>query len=74
MHECMGFRDISALLRENFVNISLARFRYCSHTTVPRGVLAYSCQNPEIFIFFQWVKKLYNSRYSFSVSSKARTV
>lgn len=24
--------------------------------------------------FFQWVKKLYNSRYSFSVSSKARTV
>ncbi len=29
MHECMGFRDISALLRENFVNISLARFRYC---------------------------------------------
>ena len=40
MHEYMGFRDISALLRENFVNISLARFRYCSHTTVPRGVLA----------------------------------
>ena len=37
MHECMGFRDISALLRENFVNISLSRFRYCSHTTVPRG-------------------------------------
>ena len=33
-------RDISALLRENFVNISLSRFRYCSHTTVPRGVLA----------------------------------
>ena len=26
MHECMEFRDISALLRENFVNISLARF------------------------------------------------
>ena len=24
--------------------------------------------------FFQWVKNLYNSRYSFSVSSKARTV
>ena len=38
MRECMEFRDISALLRENFVNISLARFRYCSHTTVPRGV------------------------------------
>ena len=54
MHECMGFRDISALLRENFVNISPSRFRYCSHTTVPRGVLAYSCQNPEIFIFFNW--------------------
>lgn len=47
---------------------------YCSHITIPRGVLAYSCQNPEIFIFFQWVKKLYNSRYFFSVSSKARTV
>ena len=26
MRECMEFRDISALLRENFVNISLARF------------------------------------------------
>ena len=26
MHECMEFRDISALLRENFVNISLSRF------------------------------------------------
>ena len=52
----------------------LLKICYCSHTTVPRGVLAYSCQNPEIFIFFQWVKKLYNSRYSFSVSSKARTV
>lgn len=25
MHECMGFRDISALVRENFVNISLSR-------------------------------------------------
>ena len=49
MHECMGFRDISALLRENFVNISLARFRYCSHTTIPRGVLAWICQNPETY-------------------------
>lgn len=26
MHECMGFRDISALVRKNFVNISLSRF------------------------------------------------
>jgi len=49
MHECMGFRDISALLRKNFVNISLSRFRYCSHTTVPRGVLAWICQNPETY-------------------------
>ena len=22
---------------------------YCSHTTIPRGVLAYSCQNPETY-------------------------
>ena len=29
----------------------LLKICYCSHTTVPRGVLAYSCQNPEIFIF-----------------------
>jgi len=32
MHECMEFRDISALLRENFVNISLSRFRYCERS------------------------------------------
>ena len=85
----------------------LLKICYCSHTTVPRGVLAWICQNPETYkpsfisfassqfcissswkkiigylqkfffaeiYFFQLVKKLYNSRYSFSVSSKARTV
>ena len=45
----------------------LLKICYCSHTTVPRGVLAYSCQKSRDIYFFQWVKKLYNSRYSFSV-------
>ena len=52
MHEVQESKIVRRLHSGRIKGVITECESYCSHTTVPRGVLAYSCQNPEIFIFF----------------------